>query len=63
MSLIWRCASKAAKDSLITRTPIEDILKATGTGWEIPEGVKPPEDATAKELATWVREVARPCTS
>ena len=45
------------------RTPIEEILRATGTGWEIPEGFEPPEDMTAKELATWVREVARPCAS
>ena len=60
MALIWRCASQAAKDSLRNRTPIQEILKATGTGWEIPEGEAPPEDATAKELAAWVREVARP---
>jgi hypothetical protein len=61
MALIWRCATKAAKDSLVTRTPIQEILKATGMGWEIPPGVEPPEDATAKELAAWVRDTARPC--
>jgi len=63
MALIWRVASQAAKDSMRNRTPIEQILKTTGTGWEIPPGVEPPEDATAKELASWVREVARPCVS
>jgi hypothetical protein len=63
MALIWRVASQAAKDSLRNRTPIEQILKTTGNGWEIPQGVQPPEDATAKELAAWVREVARPCVS
>jgi hypothetical protein len=61
MALIWRCATQAAKDSMRNRVPIQDILKTTGTGWEIPEGFEPPEDATAKELAAWVREVARPC--
>jgi hypothetical protein len=61
MALIWRCATQAAKDSMRNRVPIQDILKTTGTGWEIPEGFEPPEDLTAKELATWVREVARPC--
>lgn len=59
MALIWRCATQAAKDSLRNRTPIEEILKATGTGWEIPPGIEPPEDATAKELATWVRNNAK----
>jgi len=63
MALIWRCASQAAKDSLRNRTPIAEILMATGTGWKIPEGMEPPEDATAKELAAWVREVARPFDS
>ena len=58
MALIWRVASQAAKKSMQNRTPIEEILKATG--WEIPDGRQPPEDATSKELATWVREVARP---
>lgn len=61
MALIWRCATQAARDSMRNRTSIEEILKATG--WEIPKGVEPPEDATAKELAAWVREVARPCAS
>lgn len=61
MALIWRVASKAAKESMQNRTPIEEILRATGTGWQIPNNMKPPEDATAKELALWVREVARPC--
>ena len=61
MALIWRVASQAAKESMRNRTPIEEILKATG--WEIPNNMLPPEDATAKELATWVREVARPCAS
>lgn len=63
MALIWRVASQAAKESMRNRIPIEDILKTTGTGWQIPNGMQPPEDATAKELATWVREVARPCVS
>jgi hypothetical protein len=61
MALIWRCASQAAKNALRSRTPIQDILKATVIGWEIPEGMEPPEDATAKELAAWVRDTARPC--
>lgn len=61
MALIWRVASQAAKESMRNRTPIEEIIKATG--WEIPNNMQPPEDATAKELATWVREVARPCAS
>jgi len=43
------------------KIPIEELLRATG--WQIPNGMQPPEDATAKELATWVREVARPCAS
>jgi len=63
MALIWRCATQAAKDSMRHRVPIEKILKRTVVGWEIPPGVEPPEDATAKELATWLREVARPCVS
>jgi hypothetical protein len=63
MALIWRVASQAAKESMRNRIPIEDILKITGTGWQIPNGMQPPEDATAKELAAWVREVARPCAS
>lgn len=63
MALIWRVASQAAKESMRNRVPIEEILKTTGTGWRIPEGAEPPEDATAKELAAWVREVARPCAS
>jgi hypothetical protein len=63
MALIWRVASQAAKESMRNRIPIDEILRATGTGWEIPTGVEPPEDATAKELASWVREVARPCAS
>jgi hypothetical protein len=63
MALIWRVASQAAKESMRNRIPIDEILRATGTGWEIPTGVEPPEDATAKELASWVREVARPCES
>lgn len=61
MALIWRCAAQAAKESMRNRTPIEEVLRATGTGWEIPNNMQPPEDATAKELATWVREVAKPC--
>jgi hypothetical protein len=61
MALIWRCATQAAKDSMRHRVPIEEILKRTVVGWEIPQGVEPPEDATARELAAWVREVARPC--
>jgi len=63
MALIWRVASQAAKESMRNRIPIDEILRATGTGWEIPTGVEPPEDATAKELASWLREVARPCAS
>jgi len=61
MALIWRVASQAAKESMRNRTPIEEILKATGTGWEIPNHMQPPEDATAKELAAWIRDIARPC--
>lgn len=61
MALIWRVASKAAKESMRNRIPIEEILKTTGTGWEIPAGVKRPEDMTAKELGQWIREVAKPC--
>jgi hypothetical protein len=56
MSLIWRCAIKAAKESMINRVPIDDVLRATG--WAIPEGIERPEDPTSKELAAWVREVA-----
>ena len=63
MALIWRCATQAARESMRNRIPIQEILKATGTGWEIPDKFEPPEDMTAKELATWVREVARPCAS
>lgn len=63
MALIWRCATQAAREAMRTRTSIEEILRATGTGWEIPEGFEPPEDMTAKELAAWLREVARPCAS
>lgn len=61
MALIWRVASKAAKESMRNRIPIEEILKTTGTGWEIPADVKRPDGMTAKELGQWVREVARPC--
>lgn len=56
MALIWRCAAKAAKESMRNKTPIAEVLRATG--WEIPEGVEHPEDPTSKELAAWVREVA-----
>jgi len=61
MALIWRCASQAAKESLRNRIPIQEILKTTGTGWEIPNDMQPPDDLSARELASWVREVARPC--
>jgi hypothetical protein len=60
MPLIWRCAAKVAKDSLRNRTPIQEILRTTGTGWEIPKGIEQPDDMTAKELAEWVRDKARP---
>jgi len=63
MALIWRCASQAAKESLRNRIPIQEILKTTGTGWEIPNDMQPPDDLSARELASWVREVARPCVS
>jgi hypothetical protein len=59
MALIWRCAAKAAKESMVNRISIHEVLKATVTGWEIPPEVEPPEDLTAKELASWVRETAR----
>lgn len=61
MALIWRVASQAAKESMRNSIPIEEILKTTGTGWEVPPGVTPPEDPTAKELAAWIRDTARPC--
>ena len=59
MALIWRCAAKAAKESMVSRVDIHEVLKTTVSGWEIPPNVEPPEDLTAKELASWVREVAR----
>lgn len=57
MSLIWRCAAKAAKDALINRVPINEVLRPVG--WEIPREVEQPDDMTAKELAAWVRDHAR----
>ena len=60
MPLIWRCAAKAAKESLRNRTPIQEILQTTGTGWEIPMGIEQPEDLTARELAEWIRHKAIP---
>ena len=59
--LIWRCASQAAKEVLVNRRSIEEILKTTGVGWEISNGVQPPKNATTKELALWIRTVAKPC--
>ena len=61
MALIWRCAAQAAKDSLRHRVPIQEVLKNTGNGWQIPAGVEVPDDLTAKELAEWIRNMARPC--
>jgi hypothetical protein len=63
MALIWRCATQAARDSMRHRVPIQEILKHTVVGWEIPDDMQPPDDLTARELASWVREVARPCVS
>jgi len=61
MPLIWRCAAQAAKESLRNRIPIQEILKTTVMGWEIPNDMQPPDDLTARELASWVRDTARPC--
>lgn len=57
MSLIWRCAAKAAKESLINRVPIADVLKSIG--WEIHLRADSLEDdMTAKELTVWVQRNA-----
>lgn len=61
MALIWRVASKAARDSMVSRIHVTEILKQIGTGWGLPPGVEPPDDLTAKELAVWIRELAKPC--
>ena len=57
MSLIWRCAAKAAKESLVNRVPIVDLLKSIG--WEVNPRAEPlEEDMTAKELTAWVQRNA-----
>lgn len=57
MPLIWRCAAKAAKDSLRNRKPIEDVL--ADIGWEVHEQAdKRDEDMTARELTLWVQRSA-----
>jgi hypothetical protein len=57
MSLIWRCAAKAAKESMIGRRRIEDVLAEIG--WEIDvRADKPDEDMTARELTIWVQRSA-----
>ena len=58
MALIYRVAAKAAKESMQTKVPINDVLNRIN--WEIPNQVQEPEDATAKELAEWVRNAAVP---
>jgi len=58
MALIYRVAAQAAKESMQTRVPINDVLNRIN--WEIPNKVQAPEDATARELAEWVRTAAVP---
>ena len=57
MSLIWRCAAKAAKDSLINRVPIDQVLAEIGWGIH-PRATRLDADMTAKELTMWVQRNA-----
>ena len=58
MTLIWRCAAKAAKDSLYTRTPIKEVLNKIG--WDIdPRAENIRQDITEKELTIWVQRNAK----
>jgi hypothetical protein len=60
MALIWRVATKAARDSMLSHVHVNEILKQIGTGWELPPGVEPSAGMTARELAAWLRDTARP---
>jgi hypothetical protein len=58
MPLIWRCAAKAARDSLHTRTPIKEVLKKIG--WDIdPRAETVRHDISEKELTLWVQRNAK----
>jgi len=57
MTIIWRCAAKVAKDSMIYRKPVEELLAAMGYGVHERAEARD-EDMTAKELADWVRRNA-----
>jgi len=57
MSLIWRCAAKAAKDSLTKRVPIDQVLAEIGWGVH-PQATRLDADMMAKELTMWVQRNA-----
>lgn len=57
--IIWRCAVQTARIALLTRTPVQEVLLSTGTGYTIPHGVQPPQTNDLTELATWIRAVAQ----
>jgi hypothetical protein len=58
MSLIWRCAARAAKESLHTRTPIKEVLQKIG--WDIDPRAEPlDQDITCRELTVWVQRNAQ----
>lgn len=58
MPLIWRCAARAAKESLHTRTPIEEVLHKIG--WDIdPRAETVRHDISEKELTLWVQRNAK----
>ena len=57
LMMIWRCAAKIAKDSMIYRKPVEELLSAMGYGVHERAEARD-EDMTAKELAEWVRRNA-----
>jgi hypothetical protein len=57
MSLIWRCCARAARDSLHTRTPIEEVLKKIGWGID-PRAETVRHDISEKELTLWVHRNA-----
>jgi hypothetical protein len=58
MALIWRCAARAAKESLVNRIPIDSVLREIG--WEIhPDATRLDDDMTAKEMTMWIQRNAR----
>jgi hypothetical protein len=57
MALIWRVASKAAREAVLQRRPVKEMLP---DGWRLPPDKAPPDDATARELAEWIRSFAEP---